>query len=147
ERMFERDKKALEEIGILVEVEHDLESAEGQGEYRYFIPKGSFKLPDEVTFTPQEIVLLNLAGKVWQGESLAHDVNRALTKIRGLGLETASPVIGFAPKLVIHDRIYRLLQQGIEQQVLVKFLYQSRFLPKQSCVPLHLWQSSLSATT
>lgn len=123
ERMFERDKKSLEEIGITVAVIEDLQSKEGQIEYRYQIPKSSFQFPEDIVFSPEEIMLLNLAGKVWQGESLAPEVNRALTKVRAMGIEAPNPVIGLAPRLIIHDLIYRDLQRAIEENLVISFLY------------------------
>src|SRR5690606_36364869 len=81
------------------------------------------RLPDEVTFDAEEVMLLKLAGRVWQGESMVHEVSRALTKIRAHGVESPDPVIGIAPRLVLHSQSYPMLQEAIEQSLQVSFLY------------------------
>ncbi|MGB3414843.1 MAG: WYL domain-containing protein, partial [Microbacteriaceae bacterium] len=86
DRMFERDKKSLAEVGIQVQTLEDRESKEGQILYRYVVPKSAYRLPDEVNFNSEEVMLLKLAGRVWQGESMVHEVSRALTKVQAQGV-------------------------------------------------------------
>ena len=97
ERQFERDKDDIRELGIPLET---VESPDRPGDnqaLRYRIPKGQYDLPDEVRFTPDELALLGLAAEVWREASLSADSQRALTKLRSLGIEPREPVIGYAP--------------------------------------------------
>ena len=99
ERQFERDKDDIRELGIPLET---VESPDRPGDnqaLRYRIPKGLYDLPDEVRFTPDELALLGLAAEVWREASLSADSQRALTKLRSLGIEPREPVIGYAPRL------------------------------------------------
>ncbi|GAA1509000.1 proteasome accessory factor B [Agromyces terreus] len=123
ERQFERDKDEIRELGIPLET---VESPDRPGDnqaLRYRIPKGQYDLPDEVRFTPDELALLALAGEVWRGASLSEDSRRALTKIRGLGIEPREPVIGYAPRLRVRDAAFEPLRVALDRRQQVRFQY------------------------
>ncbi|MGI9825121.1 helix-turn-helix transcriptional regulator [Agromyces sp. Marseille-Q5079] len=123
ERQFERDKDEIRELGIPLET---VESPDRPGDnqaLRYRIPKGQYDLPDEVRFTPDELALLGLAGEVWRGVSLSEDSRRALTKIRGLGIEPREPVIGYAPRLRVRDAAFEPLRVALDRRQQVRFQY------------------------
>jgi proteasome accessory factor B len=123
ERQFERDKDEIRELGIPLET---VESPDRPGDnqaLRYRIPKGQYDLPDEVRFTPDELALLGLAGEVWRGASLSEDSRRALTKIRGLGIEPREPVIGYAPRLRVRDAAFEPLRVALDRRQQVRFQY------------------------
>ena len=107
ERQFERDKDDIRELGIPLET---VESPDRPGDnqaLRYRIPKGQYDLPDEVRFTPDELALLGLAAEVWREASLSADSQRALTKLRSLGIEprerTVNPLA-----VVLHEGRWHL---------------------------------------
>jgi proteasome accessory factor B len=123
ERQFERDKDEIRELGIPLET---VESPDRPGDnqaLRYRIPKGQYDLPDAVRFTPDELALLGLAGEVWRGVSLSEDSRRALTKIRGLGIEPREPVIGYAPRLRVRDAAFEPLRVALDRRQQVRFHY------------------------
>ena len=123
ERQNERDKDEIRELGIPLET---VESPDRPGDnqaLRYRIPKGQYDLPDEVRFTPDELALLGLAGEVWRGVSLSEDSRRALTKIRGLGIEPREPVIGYAPRLRVRDAAFEPLRVALDRRQQVRFQY------------------------
>ncbi len=123
ERQFERDKDEVRELGIPLET---VESPDRPGDnqaLRYRIPKGQYDLPDEVRFTPDELALLALAGEVWRGASLSEDSRRALTKIRGLGIEPREPVIGYAPRLRVREAAFEPLRTALDRRQRVRFAY------------------------
>ena len=70
ERQFERDKEDVRDLGVPLE-SIELPADQGASQYtRYRIPKGQYDLPADVTFTPQEIALLDLAALAWREGSL-----------------------------------------------------------------------------
>ena len=123
ERQFERDKDDIRELGIPLET---VESPDRPGDnqaLRYRIPKGQYDLPDEVRFTPDELALLGLAAEVWREASLSADSQRALTKLRSLGIEPREPVIGYAPRLRVRDTAFEPLRQALDRRQTVRFRY------------------------
>ncbi|WP_026378343.1 helix-turn-helix transcriptional regulator [Agromyces italicus] len=123
ERQFERDKDDIRELGIPLET---VESPDRPGDnqaLRYRIPKGQYELPDEVRFTPDELALLGLAAEVWREASLSADSQRALTKLRSLGIEPHEPVIGYAPRLRVRDAAFEPLRQALDRRQAVRFRY------------------------
>ena len=123
ERQFERDKDDIRELGIPLET---VESPDRPGDnqaLRYRIPKGQYDLPDEVRFTPDELALLGLAAEVWREASLSADSQRALTKLRALGIEPREPVIGYAPRLRVRDAAFEPLRQALDRRQTVRFRY------------------------
>lgn len=123
ERQFERDKEDIRELGVPLE-SIELPADEGAAQFtRYRIPKGEYDLPADVTFTPQEIALLDLAALAWREGSLSGESRRALLKLRSLGIESEEPLIGFAPRLRARDAAFDPLRQAIERHRVVRFGY------------------------
>ena len=123
ERQFERDKDDIRELGIPLET---VESPDRPGDnqaLRYRIPKGEYDLPVDVRFTPDELALLGLAAEVWREASLSSDSQRALTKLRSLGIEPREPVIGYAPRLRVRDAAFEPIRQALDKRQRVRFRY------------------------
>ncbi|WP_271192433.1 helix-turn-helix transcriptional regulator [Agromyces luteolus] len=123
ERQFERDKDDIRDLGIPLET---VESPDRPGDnqaLRYRIPKGEYDLPVDVRFTPDELALLGLAAEVWREASLSSDSQRALTKLRSLGIEPREPVIGYAPRLRVRDAAFEPLRQALDKRQRVRFHY------------------------
>ena len=81
QRMFERDKNELRELGIPIRVERDWE-----GELGYRIERQAYELP-EIKLEPDEAAVLGLAAQVWQRAALAGAASGALLKLRAAGIE------------------------------------------------------------
>ncbi|GAA4741244.1 WYL domain-containing protein [Amnibacterium soli] len=123
ERQFERDKEDIRDLGVPLE-SIELPADQGAVQYtRYRIPKGEYDLPADVTFTPQEIALLDLAALAWREGSLSGESRRALLKLRSLGIESEEPLIGFAPRLRARDAAFDPLREAIERRRVVAFGY------------------------
>ncbi len=123
ERQFERDKDDIRELGIPLET---IEPADDPGSnhfLRYRIPKGLYDLPADVTFTPDEVSLLKLAGTVWREGSLSGESRRALMKLNSLGVESSDPVLGYAPLLRTKDHSFDPLSKALDRVQVVAFLY------------------------
>jgi proteasome accessory factor B len=102
----------------------ELPADQGAVQYtRYRIPKGEYDLPADVTFTPKEIALLDLAALAWREGSLSGESRRALLKLRSLGIESEEPLIGFAPRLRARDAAFDPLREAIERRRVVVFGY------------------------
>lgn len=123
EKMFERDKESLRGLGVPIETIGDFADPDDLREARYRIPSAEYELPEDIEFTPAELALLNLAGGVWSESSMSDDARSGLRKIRALGDLVDEPIIGFSPRLSLHDPAFPALQQAIEQSRVVTFPY------------------------
>ncbi len=123
ERQFERDKDDIRELGVPLETIESPQDAGNNQNLRYRIPKGAYDLPAEVSFTPEEVTLLNLAGEVWREGSLSSESHRALLKLASLGIAVDDPTIGYAPRVRVREPAFGPLTSAIERQLVVKFPY------------------------
>lgn len=123
EKMFERDKEALRGLGVPIETIGDWADPDDLREARYRVPTAEYELPEDIEFTPAELALLNLAGGVWSESSMSDDARSGLRKIRALGDLVDEPIIGFSPRLTVHEPAFLPLQQAIEQSRVVTFPY------------------------
>jgi len=123
ERQFERDKESLRTLGIPIEAFDDPGDPGNNQRTRYMIPRASYELPADVAFTAEELALLGLAATVWRDGSLSEESRRALTKLRGLGITPAEPVIGFLPLVRTLDPALEPLRQAVDARVVVEFDY------------------------
>ncbi|MCH1883195.1 WYL domain-containing protein [Agrococcus sp. ARC_14] len=108
ERMFERDKDALREHGIVIDVVQP-PGDESNQEARYRVLDGVLGDPAELQFDAEERDLLDLALRVWHEGGLTEESQRAALKLRadpefrgGLPLErtpgrTTDPAAGTEP--------------------------------------------------
>jgi proteasome accessory factor B len=120
ERMFERDKDELRNLGIRIEVRAlDPLFEDDQG---YLIDSDTFQInPND--FSQEEIFLLTMAANLWHGSALQKDSKAALLKIQSLdGLvatnTVASPVIedneDSKKLLLIFDAVQRFITLEFE---------------------------------
>jgi proteasome accessory factor B len=123
ERQFERDKDDIRDLGIPLETVESPDRPGDNQSLRYRIPKGEYDLPVDVRFTPDELALLGLAAEVWREASLSADSQRALTKLRSLGIEPREPVIGYAPRLRVRDAAFEPIRQALDKRQRVRFHY------------------------
>ncbi len=123
EKMFERDKESLRGLGVPIETIGNRADPDDLREARYRVPTAEYALPEDITFSPAEVALLNIAGGVWGSESLSADARSGLRKIRALGIAVDEPIIGYAPRIRVHDASFAALQRAIEQCRIVTFTY------------------------
>ena len=123
ERQFERDKDDIRDLGVPLEtVESPGQSGNNQI-LRYRIPRGSYELPSDISFSAEETALLGLAAMVWREGSLSAESRRALVKLRALGGTSDEPVLGYAPTLRVRDSAFEPLRTALEKRQVVKFAY------------------------
>lgn len=97
ERMFERDKDTLRELGIPVLTV----TGAGHGDdIGYRVDQEAYALPP-IDLTAAELGVLSLAARFWQDKALSTDASRALTKLRAVGAEPGAVdlVAGLAPRV------------------------------------------------
>jgi len=123
ERQFERDKDDIRELGIPLETIDSPDDPGSNHHLRYRIPKGLYDLPADISFSPDEIMLLKLAAAVWREGSLSAESRRALTKLNSLGIESTDPVIGYAPSLRAREAAFEPLSKAMDRGQVVAFLY------------------------
>lgn len=123
ERQFERDKDDIRELGVPLETIEAPGEAGNNQNLRYLIPRGSYELPSDITFSAEETALLHLAAMVWREGSLSTESRRAVLKLRSLGLTPGEPVLGYAPHLRVRDEAFDPLGSALQKNVVVSFSY------------------------
>ncbi|MFI6817998.1 helix-turn-helix transcriptional regulator [Nonomuraea sp. NPDC050328] len=119
QRMFERDKNELREIGIPIDVLRD----PWEDEPGYRIERQAYELP-EITLEPDEAAVLGLAAQVWQRASLAEAASGALLKLRAGGVQTEQ-ALGGALELRVDtkDPAFPALWEAVRDRKVVRFDY------------------------
>lgn len=87
-RMFERDKDDLRELGLVIDTVEGLD-----GEPGYLARRDHNRLPP-VTLDAEEAAALGVAAKVWQQARLAGAASGALQKLRAAGMPVAGAADG-----------------------------------------------------
>ncbi len=123
ERKFERDKDDIRELGVPLETVQAPGDPGNNQNLRYRIPRGEYELPIDVSFSPEETTLLNLAAMVWREGSLSAESRRALLKLRSLGVSADEPVLGYAPRVRVRDAAFEPLSSALEKHAWVRFSY------------------------
>lgn len=123
ERQFERDKDDIRDLGVPLETIDSPGQAGNNQNLRYRIPRGSYELPSDVRFSPEETTLLNLAAMVWREGSLSGESRRAILKLRSLGVATTEPVLGYAPRVRVREAAFDPLSAALEKHQFVRFSY------------------------
>ncbi|MFC7406714.1 helix-turn-helix transcriptional regulator [Georgenia alba] len=137
ERMFERDKDLLREMGVPLVVEHDPVHEDDVG---YRVDTSGYTLPP-VSFTPAEVGVLSLAAELWQDATLRSSARRGVTKLRavgpapepgahaGLALRVRGPEAAFAPIL-----------EAIDERRAVAFTYRAASTGRVTRRTVHPWR-------
>ncbi len=120
ERMFERDKDELRELGIPIETGSRDPLGEDPG---YRIVRTEFELPP-ITLEPDEAAVLGLAARVWQHASLARATSQALLKLQAAGVETdRSALPAIEPRVGAEEPAFEPLWQAVLHRRRVRFDY------------------------
>lgn len=147
DRMFERDKDAVREMGVVIEMLTQLDDIDDNKIQRYRISEDAYELPADLRFSPREMALLELAASAWREGSLSAESRHALTKLISLGVTADSQLLGVAPRIRTDDRAFDALQEIQNARGIAVFSYikpgetQAR---ERTAAPLGLthWQGS-----
>jgi proteasome accessory factor B len=121
ERMFERDKDELREMGVPLETgSHDRVFEDEVG---YRIDRTAYELP-EVEFEPDEMAVLGLAARAWQQASLSGVATTALLKLRAAGVDPdESAIVGIEPRVRVAEPSFGALWAAVRDRQPVTFGY------------------------
>ncbi|WKX69433.1 YafY family protein [Streptomyces sp. XD-27] len=122
-RMFERDKDDLRELGLVIETVESID-----GEIGYLARRDSNRLPP-IAFDAEEAAALGLAAKVWQQARLAGAASGALQKLRAAGMPLADDPYGtdgpsaLEPRIPAHEAAFEPLMLACRDRRPVVFDY------------------------
>ncbi|WP_214109197.1 helix-turn-helix transcriptional regulator [Acrocarpospora catenulata] len=120
QRMFERDKNELREIGIPIEVQKD----PWEDDPGYRIVREAYELP-EITLEPDEAAILGLAAQVWQRASLAEAASGAMLKLKAGGVQTDLVEGPLELRVDTRDPSFPTLWEAVRDRRVVAFDYRS----------------------
>ena len=121
ERMFERDKDDLRSLGIEIEVGSFDPLFNDEAGYRIKQEKYQFELGD---INATEMSLLSIAAEAWQEASLDDAAQRALLKLRSIGVPNDELSIpGMVQQLSDGGQDLSLITKAIAQTQLLTFSY------------------------
>lgn len=121
ERMFERDKDTLRNLGVPLRTLADSTHADDVG---YRIDTTAYALP-AVDFTPAEVGVLSLAAQVWQDSSLSVQARRGLTKLRATASHSQTMQPATALRVRGPDRAFEVVLEAIMARRAVRFSYRA----------------------
>ena len=123
DRMFERDKDELRDLGIpLVTEPFDVFFDDEPG---YRIDRREYALP-EISFAPDELAVLGLASRAWTQASLAGPAAQALRKLEAAGVERDdSSLIGIVPRVRTVEPSFGAVKDAVLQHTPVAFTYRT----------------------
>ncbi|MCL7379194.1 YafY family protein [Streptomyces sp. 35G-GA-8] len=121
-RMFERDKDDLRELGLVIETVENLD-----GDTGYLARRDSNRLP-AITLDAEEAAALGLAAKVWQQARLAGAASGALQKLRAAGMPEAEDAYeahhgALEPRIPVHEAAFEPLMLACRDRRPVAFDY------------------------
>jgi len=138
ERMFERDKDDLRSLGIDIEVGSFDPLFNDEAGYKIKQEKYQFELGD---ISSTEVSLLSLAAEAWQEASFGDVAQRALLKLRSIGIPSDELSIpATVQKLNDGGQDLSLITQAIAQSQRLAFAYldSSLKIKMRSVVPIAL---------
>ena len=138
ERMFERDKDDLRNLGIVIDVGSFDPLFSDEAGYRIKSENYQLNLGE---VTPTEISLLSLAADAWQGAAFAEAAQSAILKLSSFGVP-ADPIDipGLSPKLTNSSKDLELITDAIAGSNFLLFDYLSTSLASEqrTIIPIAL---------
>lgn len=116
-RMFERDKDDLRELGLIIET---VESVDG--DVGYLARRDRNRLP-EIALDAEEAAALSLAAKVWQQARLADAASGALQKLRAAGVPFEDTHSALEPRIPTPEPAFEPLMVATRERRAVSFDY------------------------
>jgi proteasome accessory factor B len=123
EKMFERDKDDLRQLGVPIEVgSSDPLFDDDQG---YRIVRSAFELPD-IELSPEEAAVVGLAARVWQHAGLASATSDALVKLKAGGVEVDREALNVVqPQLAVDEPTFEVIWDCLRTRTPVTFEYRT----------------------
>jgi proteasome accessory factor B len=123
DRMFERDKDELREMGVPLET--GANDVWFDDEVGYRVDRKRYALP-EVSFAPDELAVLGLASRVWARASLAAPATRAVLKLKAAGLEPDDgSLVGIEPRIRTSEPAFEPVYAAVRDRRPIRFAYRT----------------------
>jgi proteasome accessory factor B len=119
QRMFERDKAELRELGVPVETGT---TSAFDTEPGYRIAQRDYALPD-IHLTPDEAAAVGLAARLWQSAGLASAASSALLKLRAAGIDVDPQATLAVEPVVAGEPAVDVLLAAVRERRAVEFGY------------------------
>lgn len=121
ERMFERDKDDLREMGIPLETGSN--DVLFDDEIGYRIPKDAYALPP-ISFDSEELAVLGVAARMWQHATLAGATGRAIRKLEAAGVDVDPEALAvIEPRVDAAEPAFAALWDSVQTRRRVRFEY------------------------
>lgn len=121
DRMFERDKDDLRELGIPLVTEEITALFDDEPGYR--IHQRDYALPD-LALAPDELAVLGLAARTWSHAALAGPAAQALRKLKAVaGDADSQALVGIEPRLTTSEPGFAPLLEAYLDRAPVTFAY------------------------
>jgi proteasome accessory factor B len=123
DRMFERDKDELRDLGIPLVTETGDALFDDEPGYR--IDRREYALP-EISFAADELAVLGLASRAWAQASLAGPAAQALRKLEAAGVERDdASLIGIEPRVRTAEPAFEAVKDAVLARTPVVFTYRT----------------------
>lgn len=123
EKMFDRDKKALRNMGVQLEVRNNDSFDEGESA-RYLIGKGTFSWPKDFELSPKQLGLVELAARSWNTQIFGSAARSGLTRLKSRGMvEIDRQLQHISPRLIARHESFGPLADAISACTTVIFEY------------------------
>ena len=121
ERMFERDKEDLRNLGIEIEVGSFDPLFEDEAGYRIRSDRYQLQIDN---LTPLQIGMISLASMAWQNSALDSTALSALVKLKALGVESdLAELPQISPRVVAVDPNVEILIDALTKRQKIAFFY------------------------
>jgi proteasome accessory factor B len=125
EKMFERDKDTLRDMGIPVQTGSN-DAFLHADELGYRILRKDFELPP-IEFDAAELAVLGIASQVWDQATQAEQAKSALAKLRAAGADPdPGRLAALTPSVGVKEEAFAPMWQAVLQHIPVSFDYHSR---------------------
>lgn len=137
DRMFERDKDELRDLGIPLRTEVIDPLFDDETGYR--IDRREYALP-EISFEPDELAVVGVASRAWSQASLAGPAAQALRKLEASGLaRDTSSVAGVEPLLHTKEPTFDAARDAVLSRRQVTFAYRRGAAGEVTRRRVHPW--------
>lgn len=120
ERMFERDKRELRELGIRLETGSFDRFGDEEG---YRILRDDVELPS-LDLSIDEAALLNVAAQVWDHLGLARESTSAVAKLKAAGVDADTEAFAITePTIAVRDQCFDDIWEAVTRRHPIRFEY------------------------
>lgn len=123
ERLFDRDKTALRELGVQLEIV-SFDQLEDTDSHRYRVAPGGFSWPADLNLTPTQLGLIELAGRAWNNQQYAQAARSGLGRLKSRGMVQVERQLGFlSPRILARHKSFEPLAAAAADSMVVLFEY------------------------